>query len=106
MDLLSFLIVSKTQMKNFVCIICIHKLYPSMAVIKKVEEHVINNGGSVIRLGILYDESSNNLKFLKDLKTVSKYLPFIPNFSGNKKIYYITTPRNIENFYLILRRMY
>ncbi len=90
----------KTQKKNFVLVSSVAAKTVSVygRHKKKVEEHVLNNGGSVIRLGILYCESSNNLKFLKDLKNASKYLPFIPNFSGNKKIFYITTPKNIENF--------
>jgi len=92
--------LTEIQKKNFVFVSSVAA--ETMSVYgrhkKMVEDHVISMGGSVIRLGILYNENSNNLKFLENLKSVSKYLPFIPNFSGNKKIYYITTVKNIEDF--------
>ena len=68
-----------------------------------IENYILPKGGRVIRLGVLFDELADNLIFLKDLKRTTRYLPFIPNFSGKNKIYFITELKHLNHYFNLLK---
>ena len=68
-----------------------------------IENHILPKGGRVIRLGILFDKLADNLIFLQDLKRTTRYLPFIPNFSGKNKIYFITELKHLNDYFNLLK---
>lgn len=95
--------LSPLQKKNFIFVSTI-AAYPETKSVYgshklKCEEYIITNGGRVIKLGILYEPNSNELKFLENIKSYANKLPVIPNFSGNKKIYKITNVENLQVYF-------
>ena len=65
----------------------------------EVEKYILSHGGKVIKLGILTDIKTEGLIFLENLQSSTKYLPFMPNFSGKKEIYFLTNKNTLQDYF-------
>ncbi len=67
----------------------------------EVEEHILSNGGLVLKCGLLINEEDPFSEgFFANLYNLANKVPVIPNFSGNRDIYQITKKENLqESFY-------
>tara|TARA_X000000368_G_C23051924_1_gene721856 strand:+ start:1836 stop:2615 length:780 start_codon:yes stop_codon:yes gene_type:complete len=92
------------QKKNFIFVSTISAIPNTLSIYGKhklkVEDYVLSNQGKVLRLGLLHDNNNNDgLGFISDLRSVANYFPIIPNFSGNSKIYRISTKNEISKYF-------
>lgn len=63
----------------------------------EVENYVLENGGNVIKCGLVLDEQEPfNGGFFSELYNLAKKTPVIPNFTGNQKVYEITYSSDLE----------
>ena len=58
------------------------------------------SGTGLSSLVFKYDNNNNDgLGFISDLRSLANYFPIIPNFSGNSKIYRISTKNEISKYF-------
>lgn len=93
--------LDKEQMKRFIFISTINASNESKSIYEKdkfeVENYVLEKGGSVIKCGIFYSsEDKFKSSFVNSLYNTAKNFPVIPNFSGNRKIYYLTSDLDLK----------
>lgn len=93
--------LSEQQMKQFIFLSTVNASEESTSVYERhkriVEQKVIERGGSVIRAGVIYDENAPfSIGLIKNIFNLAKKFPMLPNFSGSKRIYYLTSIRKIE----------
>lgn len=63
----------------------------------QIEEIVLSKGGSVIKPGIIFDSNKPfDSGFIENLYQLALKYPILPNFSGEKKLYYLTSSIELD----------
>ena len=96
LDLIQELENLEYDFKKFIFISTINADERSKSVYEKckfrIEEIVLSKGGYVIKPGIVFDSSEPFASgFIKNLYDLALKYPILPNFSGEKKLYYLTS---------------
>lgn len=69
----------------------------------EVENYILSKGGKILRCGLIVNEQNPfEAGFFADLYNTARKIPIIPNFTGNMKIYEITTGMKLCEYVLEL----
>ncbi len=101
LDLIQELENLKYDFKKFIFISSINASKSSESVYEKckfrIEEVVLSKGGYVIKPGIIFDSNDPFASgFVNNLYQLALKYPILPNFSGKKKMYYLTSSAELD----------